>query len=481
MRAACRPSPTPTSRLPPPSSNDRHIEQAKSVRLVDTRHDTTKQARGAGRFLECRPAVPCPCSAAPSKKAAQFARPVSHLNPPALLYHSLTHSPVATTVTQAAGSGKPTASSSSLCSSLPGWGSTVVALPSKAMADAPEWRGAAESAIAAYTGLSPSAFFTAVAVVAALYVTVSGLLKRPPPPPRRREVEERASQPLPPPVQLGEVTEEDLKVYDGSDPEKPLLMAIKGQIYDVTQSRMFYGPGGPYAQFAGRDASRALAKMSFEQEDLTGDISGLGPLELEALHEWEGKFMSKYVKVGAIKKIIPVSEGDAAATLPTHGGASERGIDVGTIESNRVPEPEENGAASHADAMEKSTVKSDADVVMSNHEDVVEKPDGLPESGVTDTSSHEDAGEKHNEIADTDAQKKISTEDGSEGNGTPEEDERNTNSTEVTVEKPKEAPYQDAKDTSGHEVAEEPKEAPDVDGNNASGNQQESSQEVKTA
>jgi predicted heme/steroid binding protein len=33
------------------------------------------------------------------------------------------------------------------------------------------------------------------------------------------------------------VTEEELKAYDGSDPKKPLLMAIKGQIYDVTQSR----------------------------------------------------------------------------------------------------------------------------------------------------------------------------------------------------------------------------------------------------
>lgn len=72
---------------------------------------------------------------------------------------------------------------------------------------------------------------------------------------------------------------------------------------------MFYGPGGPYALFAGKDASRALAKMSFEDKDLTGDISGLGPFELEALQDWEYKFMSKYVKVGTIKKDVPVTEG----------------------------------------------------------------------------------------------------------------------------------------------------------------------------
>jgi hypothetical protein len=93
-----------------------------------------------------------------------------------------------------------------------------------------------KQAIVAYTGLSPAAFFTAVAVAAALYHVVSGIFA-PPPPPRQRPREEPEAEPLPPPVQLGEVDEEDLRQYDGSDPKKPLLMAIKGQIYDVTQSR----------------------------------------------------------------------------------------------------------------------------------------------------------------------------------------------------------------------------------------------------
>ena len=42
------------------------------------------------------------------------------------------------------------------------------------------------------------------------------------------------------PVQLGDVTVEELRAYDGSDPNKPLLMAIKGQIYDVSRSRYTY-------------------------------------------------------------------------------------------------------------------------------------------------------------------------------------------------------------------------------------------------
>lgn len=63
---------------------------------------------------------------------------------------------------------------------------------------------------------------------------------------------------------------------------------------------MFYGPGGPYAMFAGRDASRALALLSFDPQDLTGNIEGLSEDQLEILQDWEYKFMEKYAKVGQL-------------------------------------------------------------------------------------------------------------------------------------------------------------------------------------
>ncbi|CAL5405001.1 unnamed protein product [Camellia sinensis] len=192
-----------------------------------------------------------------------------------------------------------------------------------------------EDAITVYTGLTPATFFTGLALGLAIYYVLSSLFGSSGNNQRKssRDLQEEM-QPLPPPVQLGEVTEEELKVYDGSDPKRPLLMAIKGQIYDVTQSRMFYGPGGPYALFAGKDASRALAKMSFEEQDLTGDISGLGPFELDALQDWEFKFMTKYAKVGSVKKTVPVTDGslsgEAVETTdrdvddkPTDNGPSE--------------------------------------------------------------------------------------------------------------------------------------------------------------
>lgn len=160
-------------------------------------------------------------------------------------------------------------------------------------------------AIPVYTGLSPVTFFTVLALLWAGYYLLSGLFA---PPPFKYE----PMEPPPPPVQLGTISEEELKVYDGTDPKKPLLMAIRRAIFDVSQSRGFYGPGGPYSLFAGKDASRALAKMSFEDKDLTGDISGLNPSELEALNDWEYKFRSKYHQVGELPKL----EGDPTEEAP---------------------------------------------------------------------------------------------------------------------------------------------------------------------
>ncbi|KAK9672645.1 hypothetical protein RND81_12G114300 [Saponaria officinalis] len=196
-----------------------------------------------------------------------------------------------------------------------------------------------KEAITTYTGLSPALFFTVLALSLAFYHAVFGLFGSSSSSNNqnhRNFVEE--IEPVQPPVQLGEITEEELKKFDGSDNSKPLLMAIKGQIYDVSQSRMFYGPGGPYALFAGKDASRALAKMSFEDKDLTGDISGLGPFELDALQDWEYKFMSKYVKVGILKKDVTPNDGPS----PSESAEAANAVD------GEAPKHEEHNPSTEA-------------------------------------------------------------------------------------------------------------------------------------
>lgn len=133
---------------------------------------------------------------------------------------------------------------------------------------------------------------------------------------------------------------------------------------------MFYGPGGPYALFAGKDASRALAKLSFEEKDLTGDISGLGAFELDALQDWEYKFMSKYVKVGTVKQAVPVNDGQAndETIEATTDGEAKPGEDdaSGSAKPSEYDGPSK-GSEAGADAPSEtaaveSVVKSEADV-----------------------------------------------------------------------------------------------------------------------
>lgn len=92
-----------------------------------------------------------------------------------------------------------------------------------------------------------------------------------------------------------------------SDPSRidpPIYMAIKGQVLDVSYGGMeMYGPDGPYYLFAGRDASRALAKMSFSPSDVeSSDLSDLSPDQLKVLDDWEKKFLQakKYPVVGKL-------------------------------------------------------------------------------------------------------------------------------------------------------------------------------------
>lgn len=82
-------------------------------------------------------------------------------------------------------------------------------------------------------------------------------------------------------VQSGPVylTPEELSAFDGTDPEKPLYLAINGTIYDVSNGRRIYGPGGSYSVFAGCDASRAYVTGCF-REDRTPDMRGVEEMYL---------------------------------------------------------------------------------------------------------------------------------------------------------------------------------------------------------
>ena len=123
--------------------------------------------------------------------------------------------------------------------------------------------------------------------------------------------------PAPPaPTVFKTFTPPQLKPYNGTN-NMPVYLAVRGRVFDVSPGRNFYGPGGPYANFAGRDASRGLACGSFDEDMLTEDLEGpldrledLGAEEMEAMRGWEERFSEKYLVVG---KLVPVGHAEAEA------------------------------------------------------------------------------------------------------------------------------------------------------------------------
>jgi len=108
------------------------------------------------------------------------------------------------------------------------------------------------------------------------------------------------------------VTTEELAQNNGSGEipkghsAAPIYVALKDKVFDVSFGGMtMYGAGGPYHRFAGKDVSRALAKMSFAPEDLDNtDISDLTEKEVKVLDDWCKTFEEKklYPIVGKLQK-----------------------------------------------------------------------------------------------------------------------------------------------------------------------------------
>lgn len=103
------------------------------------------------------------------------------------------------------------------------------------------------------------------------------------------------------------MTPEELSQFDGSDPSKPVYVAVKGMyfktrrsllgvIFDVSPRREMYGKckllcsctekGRGYSVFAGKDASRGLGMSSLNPENAVADYSTLTPEQLKVLEDW---------------------------------------------------------------------------------------------------------------------------------------------------------------------------------------------------
>lgn len=101
-----------------------------------------------------------------------------------------------------------------------------------------------------------------------------------------------------PKIQL--FTIDELSQYDGSG-ENKLYLSIMGEVFDVERGRQHYGPGGSYATFAGKDASRAFITGEFDDKKSNLDhVLSLSPVELVSLKKWRDFYAENYDFVGRL-------------------------------------------------------------------------------------------------------------------------------------------------------------------------------------
>ena len=108
-------------------------------------------------------------------------------------------------------------------------------------------------------------------------------------------------------------TLEQLRECNGTN-EKPIYVALKREVYDVSSAPDFYGPQGSYSCFAGRESSRAMAKLSFDEEELSNlSLKDISPFESESLEGWVEKF--KYYRDYPIVGKVSVPPKDLTFTV----------------------------------------------------------------------------------------------------------------------------------------------------------------------
>jgi len=106
------------------------------------------------------------------------------------------------------------------------------------------------------------------------------------------------------------MTKSELALYNGSPDSPGLYLAILGQVYDVSKGRDYYGPGGGYAFFSGKDGSRAFVSGQFDEEGLIDDTTGLSHGDYIGLKEWIEFYEKDYIRVGVVQGRYYTDQGD---------------------------------------------------------------------------------------------------------------------------------------------------------------------------
>ena len=117
-----------------------------------------------------------------------------------------------------------------------------------------------------------------------------------------------------------------LRRYRGLEANQPILLALNGDVFDVTAGRRFYGPDAGYKVFAGVDATRSLSLGSLDAADAalgkSHDLRDFDarPAAWDTLFEQHAFYGTKYGRVG---RLVDAVGDDALYLLP--GGSQLAG------------------------------------------------------------------------------------------------------------------------------------------------------------
>lgn len=111
------------------------------------------------------------------------------------------------------------------------------------------------------------------------------------------------------------LTPEELKKYDGGPESVGLYLAILGEVFDVEKGAQHYRPGGGYAFFTGRDATRAYITGDFSEAGLSDDVEGLDDSSLSGIEDWLSFYREEYKPVGKLIGRYYDTKGDPTPEL----------------------------------------------------------------------------------------------------------------------------------------------------------------------
>jgi len=113
-------------------------------------------------------------------------------------------------------------------------------------------------------------------------------------------------------------TVSEIARYDGSDSTKPILLAVKGRVYDVTKGKQHYQPGGSYHYLAAKDCTLGLCTSCNNADDAAckdKTVHTLLPSEHKSANEWINTYNKKYTLVGFLKGYYETFNWPEAAEL----------------------------------------------------------------------------------------------------------------------------------------------------------------------